>query len=62
VLTGRDPGPHQDALVLGTALLLEVTGRVRKPDEARTMAEACISDGRAAALLKQLRAFSEALR
>ena len=61
VLNGRDRGPHQDALVLGTALLLEVTGRARQPDEARGMAEAAISDGRAAALLKQLRAFSEAL-
>ena len=47
--------------MLGTALLLEVTGRARQPEEARGMAEAAISDGRAAALLKQLRAFSEAL-
>ncbi len=61
VLTNRDRGAHQDALVLGTALLLEVTGRVRTMADGARQAAAAISDGRSAKLLKQLRAYSEAL-
>jgi anthranilate phosphoribosyltransferase len=61
VLTGRDRGPHQDALVLGAALLLEVTGRVRSFGEGVKEANSTIADGRSSKLLKQLRAFSEAL-
>ncbi len=60
VLIGRDRGPHQDALALGTGLLLEVTGRVRSLGEGVTAAHGAIADGRAGKLLKQLRAFSEA--
>jgi len=61
VLTGRDRGPHQDALTLGAALLLEVTGRVNNLGEGVAAAEDVIRDGRSEKLLKQLRAFSEAL-
>lgn len=61
VLNGRDRGAHQDALVLGAALLLEVTGRARSMSEGAEQAAAAIADGSSARLLKQLRAFSEAL-
>ena len=61
VLSNRDRGPHRDALVLGAALVLEVTGRAGRPDEAVAMAAAAIDKGEAAKMLKQLRAFSESL-
>lgn len=61
VLTGRDRGPHQDALALGAGLLLEVTGREKNLADGIAAANAAIADGRAAKLLKQLRAFSESL-
>jgi len=61
VLTGRDRGPHQDALALGTGLLLEVSGREKNLADGIRAANAAIADGRAEKLLKQLRAFSEAL-
>jgi len=46
---------------LGAALLLEVTGRVNNLGEGVAVAEDAIRDGRSEKLLKQLRAFSEAL-
>ncbi len=62
VLHGKDRGPHQDTLMLGTGLLLEVTGRAKNLVDGIAMARATVRDGRAAKQLKQLRAFSEALR
>jgi len=61
VLLGRDRGPHQDALALGAGLLLEVTGREKNIGDGIAAANAAIADGRAEKLLKQLRAFSDAL-
>jgi anthranilate phosphoribosyltransferase len=57
-------GPHRDAIVLGAALALEVSGRAGEPDEAVTMAGAAIDDGRALVLAKALEEFgaSEAVR
>lgn len=52
-LTGR-LGAHRDALVLGTALVLELTGTVRQPVMAARAAAEAIDDGRAARLLGQL--------
>ncbi len=62
VLLGQDRGPHQDALMLGAGLLLEVTGRARNLTAGIKAAGEVIRDGRAAKQLRQLRAFSEALR
>ncbi|MDP6437019.1 MAG: anthranilate phosphoribosyltransferase [Gammaproteobacteria bacterium] len=61
VLNGRERGAHYDALLLGTGLILEVTGRVRTLEEGIAMAGTAISDGSAAALLRQLRAYSESI-
>jgi anthranilate phosphoribosyltransferase len=47
-------GPHRDALVLGTALVLELTGEERTPRAAAGRAAAAIDDGRAARLLARL--------
>jgi anthranilate phosphoribosyltransferase len=61
VLSGREFGPHRDALVLGAGLLLEVTGRCRTLDAGVRKAAAAIDDGDSKKMLKQLRAFSESL-
>lgn len=61
VLLGRDRGPHRDALILGTGLLLEVTGRVKELTEGIALAEETISSGEAEKFLRQLRAFSESI-
>ncbi len=55
-LTGRS-GPHQDALVLGAALALEVTGRVTNSSEAVALARESIAGGAAGTLLDQLAEF-----
>ena len=62
VLLGKDQGPHRDALVLGAALILEVTGRVTNLREAVKQAQQAIDGGESARLLKQLRAFSAAVK
>jgi anthranilate phosphoribosyltransferase len=58
VLRGEDQGPHRDALLLGAALALEVTGRAEGPRDAIAMARAAIDDGRASSQLARLAAFS----
>ncbi len=55
-LTGTD-GPHQEALVLGAALALEVSGRFDDPGEAVARARQAIDSGAAAELLDRLAAF-----
>ena len=62
VFGGRDRGPHRDALVMGAALVLELTGRSEAPAAAARLAEAAIDDGRAQRLLEALAAFGEAAR
>lgn len=57
VLTGEDRGPHRDCLLLGTALALEVAGRTRTPREGVELAASAIDGGKAAAVLKAIRAF-----
>ncbi len=57
VLRGEAAGAHRDALVMGAALALEVTGRASDPRQAARAAAAAIDDGRAARLLAQLAAF-----
>lgn len=58
-LGGQDSQAHRDALVLGAALALEVTGRAADAASAVAAARAAIDDGRAAALLAKLTAFAE---
>ena len=57
VLTGTDRGPHRDALVLGTGLALELTGRARGLRRGIVKARHAIDSGAAASLLQRLRAF-----
>lgn len=57
VLRGEAMGAHRDALVMGAALALEVTGREGDPQQAARAAASAIDDGRAARLLGQLAAF-----
>jgi len=57
VFAGRDRGAHRDALVLGAALVLELTGQAGSaPAAARAAAEA-IDSGRAQSLLDSLAEF-----
>ena len=53
-------GPHQDALVLGAALALEVTGGALSPREAAATARSAIEDGSAARLVRSLSEFGPA--
>jgi anthranilate phosphoribosyltransferase len=56
VLEGEQ-GPHRDAVVLGAALALEVSGHAPAPGDAASMAGAAIDEGRALALAKALEEF-----
>ena len=56
VLTGRDQGPHRDALVLGAGLALDLTGRARGLRRAIELARRTLADGGGTALLARLRA------
>jgi len=55
VFTGEDKGAHRDALMMGTSLALEVSGAVSGPQEGMDAAAAAIDDGRAEALLQNIR-------
>ena len=57
VLRGAEHGAHRDALVLGAALALEVTGQAETPQEAVAYAQSAIDDGAALGLLEALAAF-----
>jgi anthranilate phosphoribosyltransferase len=59
VLRG-ERSPHRDAIVLGAALALEVTGRASSADEAAGLAAATVDDGRALALVEALAEFGAA--
>lgn len=60
VLEGRDRGAHRDALCLGAALALEVTGIAGSPADGIARAAAAIDDGRAAGVLRALASFGAA--
>ena len=51
VLRGAERGGHRDALVMGAALVCEVTGLAASGFEGARIAEAAIDDGRAARIL-----------
>jgi len=57
VLTGDDQGPHRDALLLGTALALEIVGRVDNPRAGVALAKQAIESGAARRTLDSLAAF-----
>jgi anthranilate phosphoribosyltransferase len=57
VFSGIDRGAHRDALLMGTALALEVTGLARGAREGVARAAAALDSGAAARLLDQLSAF-----
>ncbi len=61
VLNGKDRGPHRDALVLGAALALEVTGRATGPADGIAQANAALDSGAAGTLLAELRAIGRGL-
>lgn len=51
VLRNEENGAHRDALIMGAALVAEVTGRVDDPVSGAALAAEAIDDGRAARLL-----------
>lgn len=55
VFTGEDRGAHRDALLMGTSLVLEVTGRARHAREGVAMAAETIDSGRAGDFLQSFR-------
>lgn len=60
VFRGEDQGAHRHALLLGAALVLEVTGQAATPREALAMAAAAIDSGAALRMAEKLRAFGAA--
>jgi anthranilate phosphoribosyltransferase len=60
-LTGTAPSAHRDALLLGAALALQVTGRESAPRAAVARAAAAIDSGGAAQVLLRLQQFGDAL-
>jgi len=59
-LAGGDTEAHRDALTLGAALALEVTGRVENLGAGIEMARAALRNGAAAKIVAAIRAFGEA--
>jgi anthranilate phosphoribosyltransferase len=55
VFSGEDKGPHRDALLMGTSLVLEVQGSAKDAKQGVEMAAAAIDNGDAAAFLERLR-------
>jgi len=58
VLTGQDTGPHCDALLLGTGLALELTGKASDLHDGIAQARVALDSGAASNLLAKLRAFA----
>jgi len=56
VFAGEDRGPHRDALLMGTSLVLEVTGLAGNTRDGVAMAAEAIDGGRAARFLRDFRA------
>jgi len=57
VLDGRDRGPHREALVLGTGLVLELTGHSRGLRRGIGLARRALDAGAGSVLLERLRRF-----
>lgn len=58
VFEGREQGPHRDALVLGAALVLELTGRADNPTEAVMTVAAVLDSGAPGEVLERLGEFA----
>jgi anthranilate phosphoribosyltransferase len=58
VLCGEENGPHRDALLLGTALALEIVGRVKDPREGVRLAREAIDNGAGRRILDALTSFA----
>lgn len=58
VFDGQDRGAHRDCLLLGTALALEVAGRVRSPLEGVAVAADALDTGKARGVLKAITSLS----
>jgi anthranilate phosphoribosyltransferase len=59
VFDNEDTGPHRDALLMGTSLVLEMLGRATDPREGVEIAAASIDSGAASKLLDNLKAHFE---
>jgi len=55
VFSGEDRGPHRDALLMGTSLVLELIGHAKNAQEGVTMAAAALDSGTAGAFLDRFR-------
>ena len=51
IFNGDDKGPHRDALLMGTSLVLEVQGAAKNAKQGVEMAAAALDDGAAAEFL-----------
>jgi anthranilate phosphoribosyltransferase len=58
VFAGKERGAHRNAIVLGAALVLELTGTITDPRTAARAAESAIDAGKATALLDRIAKFS----
>jgi len=58
VLTGKDMGPHRDALLLGAGLALELTGQAGDLHDGIAQAGVALDSGAAKQVLTKLRAFA----
>ena len=54
-MTGEDRGPHRDAVLMGTSLVLEVAGLVGNPKDGVDCAATAIDDGAASAFVDKFR-------
>ena len=54
VFSGEDQGPHRDALLMNTSLVLEVQGMAKNATQGVEIARKAIDDGNASALLDKL--------
>jgi anthranilate phosphoribosyltransferase len=61
-LAGRDSAAHRDALVLGCALALEVTGAESDAQSAVARARKTLASGAGTRLLDRIAAFAKELR
>jgi anthranilate phosphoribosyltransferase len=58
VFAGEEAGAHRDALILGAALVLELTGKAQDPAEAVDLAVEALDSGKATELLDAIARFA----
>ena len=58
VFSGEEAGAHRDALILGAALVLELTGKAQDPAEAVSLAVEALDSGKATELLDAIARFA----